>query len=31
MVALRDDNKNLIGFYEKHQYRNKETMNLYDF
>ena len=31
MVALRDDNKNLIGFYEKHQYRNKETMKLYDF
>lgn len=31
MVALRDENKNLIGFYEKHQYRNKETMKLHDF
>lgn len=30
MVALRDDNKNLIGFYEKHEYRNKETKSLYD-
>lgn len=31
MVALRDDNKNLIGFYEKHEYRNKETKGLYEF
>lgn len=29
MVALRDDNKALIGYYEKHEYRNKETMPLY--
>lgn len=29
MVALRDDNKSLIGYYEKHEYRNKETMPLY--
>ena len=31
MVALRDDDKNLIGYYEKHEYRNKETVGLYDF
>ena len=31
MVALRDDNKELIGYYEKHEYRTKETMKLYDF
>lgn len=31
MVALRDDNGTLIGYYEKHEYRNNETMNLYDF
>ena len=30
MVALRDDNGNLIGYYEKHEYRNRETGNLYD-
>ena len=30
MVALRDDEKNLIGYYEKHEYRNQETMKLYD-
>lgn len=29
MVALRDDGK-LIGYYEKHEYRNPETMKLYD-
>jgi PAS domain-containing protein len=29
MVALREDGK-LIGYYEKHEYRNAETMNLYD-
>ena len=28
MVALRDDDKNLIGYYEKHEYRNKETVGL---
>lgn len=29
MVALRDFGK-LIGYYEKHEYRNKETMNFYE-
>ena len=24
MVALRDDNQNLIGYYEKHEYRTSE-------
>ncbi len=31
MVALRDDDGTLIGYYEKHEYRNIETMKLYDF
>lgn len=30
MVALRDDSGNLIGYYEKHEYRNPETMKMYD-
>ena len=30
MVALRDDNGNLIGYYEKHEYRNRESRTLYD-
>jgi hypothetical protein len=29
MVALRDDDGTLIGYYEKHAYRNKETAGLY--
>ena len=29
MVALRDDDKNLIGYYEKHEYRDCETTGLY--
>lgn len=29
MVALRDDGGSLIGYYEKHEYRNKETAELY--
>lgn len=29
MVALRDEGK-LIGYYEKHEYRNAETMKQYD-
>ncbi len=29
MVALRSDGK-LIGYYEKHEFRNKETMKRYD-
>ncbi len=31
MVALRDDDGALIGYYEKHEYRNKETRKMYDF
>lgn len=31
MVALRDDDDSLIGYYEKHEYRNRETAKLYDF
>ena len=31
MVALRDDDGSLIGYYEKHEYRDKETAKLYDF
>lgn len=31
MVALRDDNQSLIGYYEKHEYRNAETAGLYDY
>lgn len=30
MIALRDDNGTLIGYYEKHEYRSAETMKLYD-
>ena len=30
MVALRDDSGELIGYYEKHEYRTAETMNKYD-
>ena len=29
MVALRDDKGALIGYYEKHEYRNRETAELY--
>ena len=31
MIALRDDAGNLIGYYEKHEYRSRETGKLYDF
>lgn len=31
MVALRDGDGSLIGYYEKHEYRNKETAKQYDF
>lgn len=31
MVALRDDKGELIGYYEKHEYRNRETMKMYSF
>ena len=30
MIALRDNDKKLIGYYEKHEYRNRETAKLYD-
>lgn len=29
MVALRDQDGALIGYYEKHEYRNREKMGLY--
>lgn len=31
MVALRDDGGTLIGYYEKHEYRNPETAKPYQF
>lgn len=30
MIALRDDGGELIGYYEKHEYRINETMKKYD-
>lgn len=30
MIALRDDGGELIGYYEKHEYRTPESMKLYD-
>lgn len=30
MAALRDDEGRLIGYYEKHEYRDVETMKFYD-
>ena len=30
MVALRNEEGDLIGYYEKHEYRNRETMKMYD-
>lgn len=30
MVALRDETGELIAYYEKHEYRNRETMKMYD-
>ena len=30
VVALRDENKSLIGYYEKHEYRMQETASFYD-
>lgn len=29
MVALRDDKGELIGYYEKHEYRNNETTEIF--
>ena len=31
MVALRDEAGKLIGYYEKHEYRDREAVPLYDF
>ncbi len=31
IVALRDDNNKLIGYYEKHEYRTAENSKPYDF
>ncbi len=31
MAALRSEDGSLIGYYEKHEYRNAETMRFYDF
>ena len=30
MVALRDADGTLIGYYEKYEYRSPETIKLYD-
>ena len=30
MVALRNEDGELIGYYEKHEYRDRETMKMYD-
>ncbi len=30
MVALRNASGDLIAYYEKHEYRNRETMKMYD-
>ena len=30
MVALRNEAGNLIAYYEKHEYRNRETMKMYN-
>lgn len=30
MVALRNESGELIAYYEKHEYRNRETMKMYD-
>lgn len=31
MVALRDENGKLIGYYEKHEYRDREKSGVYRF
>ena len=31
MVALRDEAGTLIGYYEKHEFRNPETAAMYDY
>ena len=30
MIALRNDEEELIGYYEKHEYRTRESMAMYD-
>ena len=30
MIALRDDDGNLIGYYEKHEFRNVDNTPFYD-
>ena len=30
MIALRDDNGELIGYYEKHEYRTKDETPFYE-
>ena len=30
MIALRDNGGELIGYYEKHEYRTRESAQLYD-
>ena len=30
-IALRDENDELIGYWEKHMYRNQETGKFYDY
>ena len=30
MIALRNDEGELIGYYEKHEYRTRESMAIYD-
>ncbi len=31
MIALRDDSGDLIGYYEKHEFKNRETVKPYNF
>ena len=31
MIALRDEEGTLIGYYEKHEYRDRETEQIYNF
>lgn len=31
MIALRDDEERLIGYYEKHEYRNPDNEEFYNF
>ena len=31
MIALRNDEGELIGYYEKHEYRNRDQSGFYEF